>query len=151
MTRNTWLIALAAALAITTGCSKEEAPPAAAPAPVPTVEKTVETPAPKATMEHVMDKAHEGVKEAHEAAQASMATGQSVYEKTCAVCHNAGVAGAPKLGDKAAWAAHITEGVDHLVHVAIAGEGTMPAKGGDPTLSDEDVRAAVIYILDQSR
>jgi len=166
MTRNTWLIALAAALAITTGCSKEEAPPAAPPAPAPAVEKTVEKPAPQAGMEHVMDKvhqgmtektheamqtAHEGLKNAHEAAKASMATGQAIYSKTCFACHDTGVAGAPRLGDKAAWAGHLAEDVDHLVQVAIAGEGAMPPRGGHPDLSDEEIRAVVIYMLDQSR
>ncbi len=166
MIRNVWLIALTAALAITTGCSKEEAPPAASPTPAPTVEQAVEKPAPKAAMEHVMDKAHqgmdektheamqtahEGIKDAHETAIATMVTGQKIYEKTCAACHNTGVAGAPKTGDKAAWSAYSAEDIDGLLQVAITGAGAMPPRGGNPDLSDEDVRAAVIYILDQSR
>lgn len=116
MTRNSWLIALAMALVISTGCSKEEAPPAASSTPAPAMEKAAEKQAPQAAMEHVMDKAHEGMdktheamktahegmKTAHESAKASMATGQTIYEKSCGACHNAGVAGAPKLGDKTA-------------------------------------------------
>jgi cytochrome c5 len=166
MTRNNWLITLATALVLTMGCSKEEAPPAVSPTPAPVVEKTAEQAAPKVNMEHVMDKAHEGmtdktheamqtahegIKNAHETAIAAMATGQAIYEKTCAACHNTGVAGAPRLGDKAAWAGHLPEGVEHLLQVAIAGEGAMPPRGGNPDLSDDELRAAVIYMLDQSR
>ena len=62
-----------------------------------------------------------------------------------------GVAGAPKLGDKAAWAPHIEEGIDHVVEAAIKGEGAMPPRGGDPSLSDAEVRATVSYMLEQAR
>src|SRR5690606_38043259 len=77
-------------------------------------------------------------------------TGQQVYESTCSACHNAGVAGAPKLGDKAAWARHIAEGLEKIFEVALHGEGAMPPKGGNPSLSDLEVKRAAVYMVNQS-
>jgi len=149
MNHKAWLIALAAAVAITTGCSKEETPPSTPPAPA--METSVEKTAPQAAMEPAMDKAHEGMKTTDEAAATSMADGKAIYEKTCFACHDTGVSGAPKLGDKAAWGGHLPEGIDHLIRIAIEGEGAMPPRGGNPDLSDEEIRAAVGYMLDQAR
>jgi cytochrome c5 len=77
--------------------------------------------------------------------------GEGVYKTACAACHSAGVAGAPKSGDKAAWAPRLAQGKDTLYKHAIAGfqgkAGVMPAKGGNPTLSDTDVKAAVDYMM----
>ena len=75
------------------------------------------------------------------------AGGKSVYDATCSACHGAGVAGAPKLGDKAAWAARLKEGKDNLYMTAVKGKGAMPPKGGNLTLPDADVKAAVDYML----
>lgn len=82
---------------------------------------------------------------------ASDDVGQSVYTKSCAACHSSGVMGAPKLGDKAAWAGLITEGVDTLTHNAIKGEGKMPPKGGNMKLTDDEVKAAVAYMMEKSK
>ncbi|MBP6613918.1 MAG: cytochrome c5 family protein, partial [Aquabacterium sp.] len=80
--------------------------------------------------------------------------GKRVYGMTCAMCHAAGVAGAPKPGDKADWAPRIAQGKDTLYKHAIEGftgsKGVMPARGGATTLSDDDVKAAVDYMADQS-
>lgn len=96
--------------------------PAAAPAPAPVAENTV---------------------------------GKSVFGKTCALCHAAGVAGAPKPGDKADWAPRIAQGDDVLHKHAMEGftgaKGQMPARGGSPALTDDEVKAAVAYMVDQSR
>jgi cytochrome c5 len=73
--------------------------------------------------------------------------GRKVYESTCTVCHGTGVANAPKFGDKAAWAPHLVHGVGHLYVNALKGEGAMPPKGGNLTLSDAEVKAAVDYML----
>ncbi|MBA2492734.1 MAG: cytochrome c5 family protein [Gammaproteobacteria bacterium] len=81
------------------------------------------------------------------AAGASMTAGKKTYESVCASCHGTGMAGAPKYGDKAAWASHLKEGKTHLYETAINGGGAMPPKGGNPQLSDEDVKAAVDYML----
>ena len=64
----------------------------------------------------------------------------------CTACHTAGVAGAPRFGDKAAWSPRIAKGKDALYHSALTGKGAMPAKGGNPSLSDADVKAAVDYM-----
>lgn len=77
-------------------------------------------------------------------------TGQQVYESTCTACHSAGVAGAPKLGDKDAWAPFIANGYEDLVHAAIHGVNAMPPKGGNPSLDDFEVERAVVYIANQS-
>ena len=73
--------------------------------------------------------------------------GKSVHEGTCAVCHGAGIAGAPKSGDKAAWAPRVKQGTNVLYEVAIKGKGAMPPKGGNNALSDADVKAAVDYMV----
>ncbi len=77
-------------------------------------------------------------------------TGQQVFESTCTACHTAGVAGAPKLGDEAAWAPFIKAGYEELVKNAIHGIGAMPAKGGNPSLSDLEVERAVVYMANKS-
>jgi len=77
--------------------------------------------------------------------------GQSVYTKSCAACHTSGVMGAPKVGDKDAWSALISEGVDTLTHNSIKGKGKMPAKGGNMKLTDEEVKAAVAYMMEMSK
>jgi cytochrome c5 len=73
--------------------------------------------------------------------------GKSTFDAACVACHGAGVAGAPKLGDKAAWAPRIKEGKDHLYASALKGKGAMPPKGGNTALPDADVKAAVDYML----
>lgn len=100
---------------------KSEAPPAAA------------TPAP------VADAAADGGK------------GAELFKKTCAMCHQTGVAGAPKLGDKADWAPRIAQGQDTLYKHAIEGfngaKGAMPAKGGNPALGDDAVKVIVDFMV----
>lgn len=72
--------------------------------------------------------------------------GQTVYQQACAACHVAGVAGAPKFGDKAAWAPRVTLGLAGLTNSAIKGKGAMPARGG-AAVSDAEIEAAVTYML----
>ncbi|HEY5900106.1 MAG TPA: c-type cytochrome [Burkholderiales bacterium] len=79
------------------------------------------------------------------------ADGKKVYDSTCMACHAAGVAGAPKLGDKAAWAPRLKPGVDALVQSATKGKGAMPPKGGNASLSDADLRAAVEFMVSQAK
>ena len=89
------------------------------------------------------------------AAPAPGRDGQQVYQATCVVCHGAGIAGAPKLDDKGQWAKRIAKGVDTLYASAVNGvqgsAGAMPAKGGNPALSDAEVKAAVDYMVAQSK
>ena len=81
--------------------------------------------------------------------------GKKIYDTTCMACHAAGVAGAPKLGDKAAWAPRIAQGADTLHTHALKGfqgkAGMMPPKGGNMGAKDEDVKAAVDYMVSQSK
>ena len=90
---------------------------------------------------------------ATEGAATPVRDGQQVYQATCVACHGAGVAGAPKVGDKGQWAAHIAKGTDTLYASAINGlTGTaMPAKGGNAALTDAEVKAAVDYMIAQSK
>jgi cytochrome c5 len=80
-------------------------------------------------------------------APAGAADGRKVYESTCVACHGAGVAGAPKFGDKAQWAPHIAKGIDHLYANALKGINAMPPKGGNLALSDAELKAAVNYMV----
>ncbi len=77
-------------------------------------------------------------------------TGEQVFQAVCTACHTAGVAGAPKVGDKAAWAPFIKSGFESMLNVALHGKGAMPAKGGNPALSDYEVARAVVYMANQS-
>lgn len=83
--------------------------------------------------------------------QTFAANGKAVYDATCAACHAAGAAGAPKPGDKAAWAPRIATGMAAMTASALKGKGVMPAKGGNSGLSDADVAAAVEYMVSQSK
>lgn len=85
------------------------------------------------------------------AAPATNDVGEKLYKQACAACHVAGVAGAPKFGDKAAWAPRIATGMDALVASVVAGKGIMPAKGGAASASDADLRAATQYMVDAAK
>ena len=81
--------------------------------------------------------------------------GKGTYDKACVACHGAGVAGAPKIGNKPAWAPRIAQGNDTLYSHAIKGyqgkKGFMPAKGGNASLADAEVKAAVDHMVGQSK
>jgi cytochrome c5 len=83
------------------------------------------------------------------------ASGEAVYNQTCQVCHGAGVAGAPKLGDKGDWGPRIAQGKDLLYQHAIVGftgkKGVMPPKGGNTALPDADVKAAVDFMASKAK
>jgi cytochrome c5 len=86
-----------------------------------------------------------------QAAAGGAADGKKVYDSTCTACHTAGVANAPKLGDKAAWAPRIKQGMDALVESATKGKGAMPPKGGNASLADADLRAAIEFMVSQAK
>lgn len=128
----------------------------------PSTEPAASTPAPAAPVVEAPSApaAPEPTAAAPEAAPAAAAVatdsalGKSVYGKTCALCHSAGIAGAPKPGDKDAWGPRIAQGKDTLYKHAIEGftgaNGMMPPRGGSTKLSDDEVKAAVDFMADQS-
>ncbi len=103
------------------------AAPAAAPAPAPAAAAPAPAPAPAA-------------------AAPAAGNGKKVYDMACVACHASGVAGAPKFGDKAAWAPRLATGLDALTTSVIKGKGAMPPKGGNASIPDADIRAAVEYM-----
>ncbi|MDO9007572.1 MAG: c-type cytochrome, partial [Thiobacillus sp.] len=134
---NKTSIILAASLAVLlSACGKEEAAVTEAPAPAPAA---AEAPAPVAPMAEAPAPVAENL------------VGKKTYGNVCSMCHASGAAGAPKPGDKADWGPRIAQGMDMLHKHAIEGftgaKGVMPARGGSATLSDDDVKAAVDYMV----
>jgi cytochrome c5 len=80
-------------------------------------------------------------------AKADAGKGKSIFDTTCNVCHGAGVAGAPRIGDKTAWAPRMKAGMGALYASSIKGKNAMPPKGGNLSLTDADVNAAVDYMV----
>jgi len=139
MTRLLQTLLLGAALATLSGCGKN--PPAAPePATPPASEPAAEAPAPAA---------------GDAAATVAPGNGESTFKKACALCHQTGTGGAPKPGDKEDWAPRIAQGMATLHEHSLKGytgaKGLMPPKGGNPVLTDEDVMAAVDYMVGQSQ
>lgn len=125
------LLAATVAVGTLTACGKQDMPPpAAAPATAP-----APAPAPAA------------------APSAQLELGKSVYGKACALCHAAGVGGAPKPGEKADWGPRVAQGIEVLQKHALEGftgqKGQMPARGGNAALSDDEVKAAIAYMVAQ--
>ena len=83
--------------------------------------------------------------------KAGPADGKAVYDKVCFACHQQSVAGSPKLGDKDAWAPRLKQGTDVLVQSVLKGKGAMPPRAGNPSLSDAEARAAVDFMVSQSK
>jgi cytochrome c5 len=75
------------------------------------------------------------------------APGQAVYAKACFACHDTGAAGAPKLGDQAAWEGRAAQGIDQLLSIAINGKGAMPPRGTCADCSDDDLKVAIEFML----
>lgn len=134
--------------------------PAAAPAPAPEASAAAEPasapaaePAPAASTAEPASAAAPAAAEPAAAAPAAaaatvdLAAGKALYDKSCSVCHAAGVAGAPKLGDKEAWAPRIAKGMEALVKSSIGGLNAMPPRGAS-TASDDELRAATQYMVD---
>lgn len=129
-------------LPLVVACEKKEPP-----TPKPAVPASV-APAPEAA-------APAAVPAAPKVAGGNTGKGEDIYKKTCFACHDAGVAGAPKLRDKAAWAPRIAQGMDTLYMHSIKGfqgkVGMMPPKGGNMALSDADMKSAVDFMVSQSK
>lgn len=124
------------------GAEEAAAPAAAAPAPAPA--PAAETPAAAAAMPAAEPTPATTV------AAAGAGAGEALYKQACMACHAAGVAGAPKFGDKAAWEPRIKTGLEMLKTSAVKGKNAMPAKGGSAA-SDADVHAAVEYMVNAAK
>ncbi len=79
------------------------------------------------------------------------ADGKKIYDTKCFTCHATGVAGAPKLGDKAAWAPRIAAGDAAMMEIVMKGKGAMPPKGTCMDCSDDDLKGAVKYMVDSAK
>lgn len=80
-----------------------------------------------------------------------LARGRQLYNTACIICHQAGVAGAPKLGDKAAWTPRLAQGWDVLVEHGLKGYKGMPAKGGNLQVDDADMISAIGYLVTEAQ
>ena len=85
------------------------------------------------------------------AAEADLAAGEGIYGRACVACHATGVAGAPKLGDQAAWAPRVAQGMDAMLATAVSGRGAMPPRGTCMDCSDADLQAAIAYMVSQAQ
>jgi cytochrome c5 len=85
------------------------------------------------------------------AAAGGPGAGKKLYDTVCMACHAAGIAGAPKTGDKTAWKPRIATGKEALYNSALKGKNAMPAKGGLTSAPDADVKAAVDYMVSQAK
>ena len=104
-----------------------------------------------ATIERIKPFGESNIGAAPVAAAPSAGDAKGTYTSACFACHGTGAAGAPKLGDKAAWKNRIAQGMDTLVDHALNGFKGMPAKGGNASLSDDAVKAVVKYMVDGSK
>lgn len=142
MKKTSLILALTLATLLGACGKKESAPEAAAPAA-----PEAAAPAPAA-----MEKHDEAANKPEEAANDA---GKKVFGATCSLCHASGAAGAPVFGNKADWGPRIAQGMDVLYKHALEGftgaKGTMPARGGNPKLTDDEVKAAVNYMVDKAK
>jgi cytochrome c5 len=84
------------------------------------------------------------------AAPAGARKGEDIVKAACAACHQAGVANAPKIGDRAAWAPRLQLGLKEMLANAIKGKGAMPPRGGDASLTDAELTRAIVFMANQS-
>lgn len=134
--------AVAPAPAATPAPTEPAAPQAPAPAAAPAAPAPAAAPAAQATTPA----------QAQQAASAgSTVEGEKVYKSLCFSCHDVGVSGSPKLTDKAAWAPRIATGMEALYTSALKGKNLMPARGGNPALTDAQIKAAVDYMVGQAK
>ena len=82
---------------------------------------------------------------------ASLADGERVYRQSCFACHDTGAAGAPKRGDQAAWAPRIATGSAAMLKSVINGKNAMPPRAGDASLSDDELKAALEYLVGKAK
>jgi len=149
MKKTSYLLAISLAVLLS-ACGKQESAPPAATAPAaapPAAVPEAASPAPAVAEKHDEAGAQpEG---------AGNELGKKVFGNVCSMCHASGAAGAPKFGNKDEWAPRIAQGMDVLYKHALGGftgkKGQMPARGGSPKLTDDEVKAAVNYMVDKAK
>lgn len=126
------ILITAAVLGLLSGCDGKGKETAASPSPVPQLQSNE-------------------VKPQATAAASNMATGEKVYKGTCSICHKSGLSGAPRIGNKDDWEARLAQGeailYDRAIHGYRGKKGSMPSRGSNIRLSDDEVRAAVDYMV----
>jgi cytochrome c5 len=127
----------------------QPAPEASAPAAPAATAPAASTPAPEASAPAASAPAASSAA-ASALSSGDLALGEKTFNANCAACHGAGVLGAPKVGDKAAWAPRIAQGKDTLYTHALNGFKMMPPKGGNAALKDEEVKAVVDYMVSKA-
>lgn len=158
MKKQSSLLAAAILSLFLAACGDKQSTPPAAPTPAPAAPAAEAPAAPAAPAPAAPEAAAPAAAPEAASSAAAVATdsalGKSVYGKTCSLCHASGVAGAPKPGDKADWGPRIAQGKDTLYKHAIEGftgaKGMMPARGAGAKLTDDEVKAAVDFMADQS-
>lgn len=109
-----------------------------------------ETVSPEVVAERIKPVASVAVSEGGASEAKGARSGEQVVQSTCGACHTSGAAGAPKIGDKGAWGPRIAAGQKHLFESALKGVRAMPARGGNPDLTDVEVERAVVFMANQS-
>jgi len=146
------LLPIAIALIIA-GCGKK-APPVADVAPVTPASEVATAPAAPAPVSPAEPAAPAApttpAPVASAASAGDLVKGEKIYTATCVACHGAGVLGAPKFGDKAMWGPRIAQGIDTLHTHALDGIRMMPPRGGNAALKDDEVKAAVDYMVSKA-
>jgi len=151
-----FLLSLLTVSALTiSGCSDKEAAPeqkaTATPEPAPQVAEPAQSEPAMAEPSKLETEVAEPATPVEVPAEpvAAARDGQTIYKSACFACHDAGVAGAPKLGDKAAWAPRIAKGNDALYSTLQNGLNAMPPKGTCMNCSDDELKAVLDYMIEQ--
>jgi len=137
-------------VAVLSACGQKTAPPEAAPADAVVVATPAAEPAPAAPAPAPAAAPAAAAPVVVAASAADLAIGEKVYNTSCVSCHGAAVLGAPKLGDKPTWTPRIAKGVDTLYKSAMEGFKMMPPRGGNAALKDEELKAAVDFMVSKA-
>lgn len=144
------LIPALALVLLGAGCSEKETTATQEAAPEPQMAEPAAPPPVEMSAPAAEAPAAEPAAAAAAATEMASVDGQKIYQSSCQACHVAGVAGAPKLGDKAAWAPRIAKGNDALYTSVMNGLNAMPPKGGCMSCSEDELRAGVDYMVGES-
>ncbi len=145
------LFALLLTVLLGTACSDQETatPSESAEAPAVTSQAPAASQSTSEAQPADVQQVQEAATPAENNSSSTQAAGQKIYKASCQACHASGVAGSPKLGDKGAWAPRVAKGNDELFSSVKNGLKAMPPKGACMACSDDDLRAAMEYMIQQ--